>query len=842
MKKVPFNVSARTARLIGRENVSSAEGALIELVKNSYDADASFCIVYFDDEFAELPRMISEDRLEVLCELLGSNKLSGCYSRQLFESDLLFSPEIFSKLFTRAERNLIESQLSKTVSIYILDNGDGMLEETIEKSWMTIGTDHKFQKFVSEKSGRVRSGAKGIGRFALDRLGERCNLLTKVENSDFTLEWRVNWNDFDSQGLTIDKVNAILGPATTDLDVNFNSILELQVSKDSDLRSEGKGTHIHIGGARDNWGIESIEKIFAELESLVPPAEAGDFSVYLFSSKYADRFGKVEPTTCDDYDCKVVASMDEGGLLNIEIKRQEIDPLKITDSLMKRAFFKNERYSREHLCEKSYKYKRKLSQLIPGIDEHDELIHTSLGKFEFVFYFLKRLTNSVDTETFMHRAFDSEARKKWLNNNSGIRIYRDNFRVRPYGEVGKTSWDWLGLGKRQADDPSALRSGRWKVPPNNISGVVKISRINNLGLEDKSSREGIQENDTFALFKSVLESIVREFEHDRGSIYKEVYNDFLSRKEIPTDEELKPAEEADAEVLAQKIFNNLKKDNKEVGGDSDKLALALLKEKARSREIDDRLEEMKKENSLLRVFASSGITIAAFTHELDSLNTKLGGRFDQLEKLFGLYANMSQDERKLIPIQKDPYKRIEMLRRDDERVRHWIKYSLRTIRKDKRNRTKLNLRSYLENLRDEWNSTLIDRQVAFEVSVASSELSIRAYEIDLDCIFNNLIINSVDAFKRSGFFGSRLIRIHIGESGSNLVVQYRDSGPGLSPSILNPTDIFQPTFTTKVNKQGQDIGTGLGMWLVQKTLEEYGGKAVLNSGVGFSMTMELKKW
>ena len=47
-QQVSFNVSARTARLIGRENVATSEGAIIELVKNTYDADADVCIVYFD--------------------------------------------------------------------------------------------------------------------------------------------------------------------------------------------------------------------------------------------------------------------------------------------------------------------------------------------------------------------------------------------------------------------------------------------------------------------------------------------------------------------------------------------------------------------------------------------------------------------------------------------------------------------------------------------------------------------------------------------------------------------------------------------------------------------------
>ena len=48
MAQIPFSVSARTARLIGRENVANAEGALIELVKNCYDADSKISIILID--------------------------------------------------------------------------------------------------------------------------------------------------------------------------------------------------------------------------------------------------------------------------------------------------------------------------------------------------------------------------------------------------------------------------------------------------------------------------------------------------------------------------------------------------------------------------------------------------------------------------------------------------------------------------------------------------------------------------------------------------------------------------------------------------------------------------
>ena len=117
--EVPFNISARTAKLIGMENFANAEGAIVELVKNAYDADAEVCVVVAD---------IRESRKE-------------------------------SKLF-------------------IIDNGSGMPKEIILRHWMTIGTDDKLVNAKTNVKRRVKSGAKGIGRFALNRLGRNAKMLT----------------------------------------------------------------------------------------------------------------------------------------------------------------------------------------------------------------------------------------------------------------------------------------------------------------------------------------------------------------------------------------------------------------------------------------------------------------------------------------------------------------------------------------------------------------------------------------------------------------------------------------------------------------------------------------
>lgn len=131
-KKIAFNVNAYTAKLIGRENVSSLDGAILELVKNAYDADADICILYYEK----------------------NNK-----------------------------------------ALYLMDNGTGMSEETIKNHWMTIGNSSKHTSYIT-KSGRIQTGAKGIGRFALDRVGDNCTMYTKNSEKN-VIEWSVDWSDFE---------------------------------------------------------------------------------------------------------------------------------------------------------------------------------------------------------------------------------------------------------------------------------------------------------------------------------------------------------------------------------------------------------------------------------------------------------------------------------------------------------------------------------------------------------------------------------------------------------------------------------------------------------------------
>lgn len=162
--KIPFKVSARTARLIGRENVASAKGAIIELVKNGYDADSECGLIYIDNRYSLFSDTISKEFYQELV----SKGIDATLLGRVYEAT-----EIGYVLSQNADKANVERLIAEqqtTASLYIIDNGDGMTRQIIENYWMTIGTDNKARNFVT-RNGRIKVGAKGIGRFALDKLG-----------------------------------------------------------------------------------------------------------------------------------------------------------------------------------------------------------------------------------------------------------------------------------------------------------------------------------------------------------------------------------------------------------------------------------------------------------------------------------------------------------------------------------------------------------------------------------------------------------------------------------------------------------------------------------------------
>lgn len=198
----------------------------------------------------------------------------------------------------------------------------------------------------------------------------------------------------------------------------------------------------------------------------------------------------------------------------------------------------------------------------------------------------------------------------------------------------------------------------------------------------------------------------------------------------------------------------------------------------------------------MRGLASSGIVLASFSHDLSKLNDVLDSRVEKLKKIIAVKFN--EKDYKDTEDRKNPFARLEKMKKQDLKLQNWLKFSLGATRKDKRKRPQVFLHKYFKDLKDDWQIILENRAIDFDVS-SIEEIELRVFEIEFDSIFNNLLVNSFDAFKNSKENRSRKIKIIAKATEKEIIIEYYDNGPGLSKDIENPEKIFEPLFTTKRN-------------------------------------------
>ena len=818
--KIPFKVSARTARLIGRENVASAKGAIIELVKNGYDADSECGLIYIDNRYSVFSDKISKEFYEELVSKGIDTALLAC----VYEATE--TGYVMSQNADKADVERLIAAQQATASLYIIDNGDGMTRQIIEDYWMTIGTDNKARNFVTRK-GRIKVGAKGIGRFALDKLGQKCQMITiydpevHTEQSEYAgYVWNVDWNDFEGVSQTLDLVNADI-EGTVDGYMTWINRLQLPEKLLKNLKtSSSHGTILHITHLRDVWTDALVLQLYDDLGVLVPPAEQPDYAISLVSSRQPEDYGEVETAFCDDYDYKIEAHADDNQNVSIKISRREYDVDSMPLSFFLRPHQQNYPYRKEDFDRGEWKTSRTFAQLVPGYkgaDVYDVLSH--IGAFDFTFYFLKRGTSKADETRFFYKRNPYGLRGQWLDKFGGIKIFRDSFRVRPYGERGSSSYDWLELGSRKQKSPAgvAKKDGGYRVEVENVAGSISISRLNNIEFDDKSSREGLQESPAFGLFKKILQGIISIFEDDRAVIARELDADDRARNGSKRDME-------QAELLARRILEN-KRNGKSESGKASNLSTKVGDEHSDSQQHSlellatlneqkaEEIRRLQEEQLMLRALASTGLMLASFGHDLNKLYNVLNDRHDKIRNL--IIDKIPESEYQGVPEWRNPYYLIESAKKTDTKMQNWLNFATNVIRRDKRKRRLVRISAYFDALQKTWNGVFESRGIKFSCDGAD-DIQMRIFEIDLDSIFYNLFSNSVEAFVYSREDREREIGIRFSYNEKYIVCDYSDSGPGLSPDIANPEDIFKPFFTTKRNSNGEETGTGLGMWIVRQ--------------------------
>jgi len=776
MGKIPFKVSARAARLIGRENVSNAEGAVIELVKNSYDADANYCVLFIDNKYNEIPKELTTNEYDEFCGIY--DKLEDAYTKDAKNYHL--NPSYINN------KELLDFFIGLN-SIFIVDDGSGMDIETIDSAWMTIGTDNKSLNYISD-NGRIKTGAKGIGRFALDRLGSSCEMKTLKEDDSCGYKWNVNWEEFESENTVIDEVYADIIEIKNDEYYNLvkNEFLDnIDLSGYEDDQLEGlnfgefrKGTYFKINGLRDTWNEKSIKNVFAGLDSLIPPKEEGDFDIFLFVSNSEKKYGSVQASACEDFDYKVEITVDDNQQVKVTMNRDELDLEQLDQDIFTLANFNTYPYDKETFNKKSFEQKYDIKEIVPKFKDYDL---SQLKNFSFTFYYLKRDFSAKD-EVFKYRKLNPGKRKDWLDRYGGVKIFRDNFRVRPYGDHKSPAFDWLKLAERVQKSPAGIgnEDGAWRIRPNQISGSIFISREHNV-FEDKSSREGIQETELFEVFQEIIIQMISLFEKDRQKIMRAIkkVHDEKSEREIIKNAGKKIAQKTIKTQTKKKIVKR-KESPEQKEERLDKLEQENLILAKTVLTYDEVVEEKELQLKLIKALAGTGIALTSLSHEIKTISAPLVTRNQHLKSLLNSYDTLN-------PVQlNDACGFIDLMIEKDKVLKGWLDVALNIVSKDKRRRRKLNIFEVIDKIVDTWKPSLSEKNIYIKINkLENAIIEWSALIIDIESIINNLIINSFVAFQSKEHNGDRIININLKTStntkgeGEVLELMFTDSGPGV---------------------------------------------------------------
>ncbi len=767
-REIEFDVDAYTARLIGRENVSKLEGAVLEIVKNAYDADANVCCLYYSN---------TEER------------------------------------------------------IYIVDNGCGMKEEVLRTHWMTIGNSSKKDSYVTKK-GRIQTGAKGIGRFALDRMSDQCDMLTISEEGG--LEWVVDWRDFDGSK-RISEVKA----RVYDTDESLLEHVGIENWKNRAVASEikkynfeGTGTTFRLDYLHDVWDERTMNRLRNHLENLLPPDVTEVFNIWFFDDSTSVENALITSANVESYDYRIDFQV-TANLLDIQIIRNEFDFRGEEQEVYAEAGFdkQEQAYLRGEKKEESF--------TMEEIREKENVI----GNFGGMLYFYKIGANKKDKERFYYK--DITGRANLAKKFGGIKIYRDQFRVRPYGEYGDNDFDWLELSARRNRSPAGLgkEHGNWRVGSEQILGTVSISRKNS-NLEDEANRNGIQEGIGFSQLKRIILFVISEFERDRQSVGRKLarYADKKDQLAAELEKMRELAEERKKWEAEQSNGQQQEKTRKEEehplkmnlppsANPEDVMKLVVNMEQKQEEE----LQELRNENKMLQTLATTGIITNMFMHEIRTSTNNIG-----LE-LNAAYEAIEYDHDVEYALQ-------NILRaiRVKKNFASWFGITIESIKKDKRKRKRHNIRTMLEQYMNTWGD-ILDKSDTVLIYECDLDIELWCFEFDIENIISNLIANSLASFDREmdRRLEKREIQLKIFKFGDGLSMDYRDSGWGLIPKYKKRPELILEPFESGHHFGGEDEddGTGMGMWIVNRTISEYNGTIDLSKNqkteTGFYATIIL---
>lgn len=824
-KQLHFKVNARHIGQLGRELVTDYITALVEIIKNSYDADADGVKIVFD------------------------------------------------KVKTKNGR------------IIIIDTGSGMSQKDIEEKWMVIGTNNKVKESHSQK-GRKYAGKKGIGRFAVERLAERVKIFSFTEN-EVPFKFMLNWNsyeevniislnqrfsllkhdpfDIDSAKYVKAHIDYIINnskvsaddksyikekffitdeveytffldniPLINSLTENFLPLLEKYKSlevriedivHDLELlttteaneyiydiehlqsqigiqKEKTTGLIMVLENLRDTWTQKDLSKIQKELRLLVAPdfLDKSSFKPMLEAEEFDLQNDFIVNDVLEMSYAKLDATIDKSGqTINIRYK--------------------------ERLSGKSLEKKMQLERPI------------KFGKSNLELYYFVR-----DAKHLSNEMLNLTHARSILDEFCGVKIYRDGFHVKPYGTPGN---DWLLLDQTKVKDPHGYLIGN-----NQVIGIVNISEEDNPLLIDATNRERIIENESFFYVKDFIQFCInfitdirrdeylqkKQEEEIKKADFKKKLEEEQRKLEEHTREEQRKQEVLNQQKKIREILENgdeekkieelasLAKEIKIISEDEIQFYKTRLEQERKINEeskeeqkkiYNEALDNKERELSLYKNLATLGILTGAFGHETADIINRIVTDISYTKKW---YPVETLTER---PGISDAYNKIF---NDFQRVQGYSELIVNFVTKKKRSEMEIvNFQATIEEIGNTYNNIIRSQNIELEFEFSTFENNFKMYLIDFESIIINLLTNSFEALKQTT---DKKIKVSCHTTDYHYEIIFMDNGKGIQAG--QEEFIFSPFMTTK------DNGIGLGLSIVKDIISRY--KGIIEVGMAEEMS------
>lgn len=712
---------ARLLTMLGEQLITNEQIALAELIKNAYDADADWVKISFEHfEFVK-------------------------------DQD--------------------EFKLTPLSRIIIEDNGCGMNLETIEHSWMNPATPNKKSKEneirKTPKKHRIIQGEKGIGRFAILKLGRDIKIITRPEgcNTEYYVDYNLSAYDDDfltkegeQQELYIDDIKIDVQErepqAIVNRTVNVNS---------QQFDNNNHGTRIEITNLKGSWTEKKIDEVGEE------------------SQKLESIFDKITQKTS-------LSQIEIGFELNGERKvysKTAID--KLADLLANSAVFKiTDGYYNEKESVFTYKlngiaYRLPLSDSqIAGLAyfkkrfmQNTDLFgnpiikETTCGDFKFNFFVFDFI---ADKETPYYLDKTEKERIK----NHRIYLYRDGIRVAPYGNPDN---DWLQIDKQRGIG----RTGDY-LSNDQVVGFVDISKHGNPRLKDKTNREGlIEEGKATQDFIGLIHSFLLFV---RQHPYKQYQERVKQQKE---------QKNAKLRIVENKFVSL----QEAIRGNSE--AEAICKDLFSSYKIEQDFYKNRLDST--EDLAAVGLSVETASHDMSMMLNKGIDAIDQLvEDIDGGLLTDEQIENELHSIRgifsfvRDRMGDIQLLFKSSKQKRRNIRFA-----------------DVLEKVEKIYSRTFKRENINYNVIKRGSPIIAKC----TDAVILQLLINLFDnAIYWLAMPDITEKKITITLDGDNQQVIFSDNGPGIRDD--DKPFIFEAFYS------GKEDGRGLGLYIARQLLQRMG--------------------